>query len=116
MMMIRLYSCRHLHREVIGFWPVFFPQGKLVKGKILYLKRLSGSCFLQLDIIKKFKSFGFYTLWWQQIWQSISYKEELKKVFRDTMEGHFAHDLCNKSFSIQLESHEMVTLQQGIDW
>ena len=41
--------------------------------------------------------------------------EELKKVFRDTMEGQFEHDLYIKSFNIQLGSYEMDTLQQRIE-
>ena len=35
--------------------------------------------------------------------------EEIRKVFRDTMEGQFEHDLYNESFSNQLESNETDT-------
>ena len=43
-------------------------------------------------------------------------EEELGKVFRDTMEGRFQHDLYNKSFSNQLESvAEIDTLQQRVE-
>ena len=42
--------------------------------------------------------------------------EELEKVFRDTMEGHFEDDFHSKSSSNQLESDERDSLQQRIEW
>ena len=43
-------------------------------------------------------------------------EDEVRKVFRDTMEGQFEHDLFNKSYSNQIESDENDTLQQRIEW
>ena len=44
-------------------------------------------------------------------------EDEVRKVFRDTMEGQFEHDLFNKPFSNQFESgDENDTLQQRIEW
>ena len=43
-------------------------------------------------------------------------EDEVRKVFRDTMEGQFENDLYNKSFSNQIESDENDTLQQKIEW
>ena len=44
-------------------------------------------------------------------------KDDVRKVFRDTMEGQFEHDLYNKSFSNQFQSgDENDTLQQRIEW
>ena len=44
-------------------------------------------------------------------------EDEVRIVFRDTMEGQFEHDLYNKSFSNQIESNdENDTLQQRIEW
>ena len=34
-----LYSSRHLHREVNGYWPAFFPQGKLTRDEGVNLER-----------------------------------------------------------------------------
>ena len=34
-----LYSNRHLHREVIGYWPAFFPQRKLTGDEGIKLER-----------------------------------------------------------------------------
>ena len=42
--------------------------------------------------------------------------EELRKDFRDTMKGQFAYDLYNKSFSNQLQSDELDSLQRRIEW
>ena len=42
--------------------------------------------------------------------------EELRKNFRDTMEGQFEHDLYIISLSNQLESDETDTLQHRIEW
>ena len=42
--------------------------------------------------------------------------QEVRKMFRDNMEGHFEHDLYNKSFYNQPESDETDTLQQKIKW
>ena len=47
---------------------------------------------------------------------SLEDNEEIRKVFRDTMDGQFEHDLYNKCFSNQLESDETDTLQQRIKW
>ena len=43
-------------------------------------------------------------------------EDEVRKVFRDSMEGQFEHDLYNKSFSNQIESDEIDTLPQRIEW
>ena len=44
-------------------------------------------------------------------------EDEVRKVFRDTMEGQFEHDLYNKSFSNQFDSgDENDTLQRRIEW
>ena len=34
-----LYSSRHLHREVSGYWPAFFPQRKLTRDEGMKLER-----------------------------------------------------------------------------
>ena len=45
-------------------------------------------------------------------------EDESRKVFRDTMEGQFYHDLYNESFSNQPESDDaqIHILQQRINW
>ena len=34
-----LYSSRHLHREVNGYWPAFFPQRKLTRDEGVKLEK-----------------------------------------------------------------------------
>ena len=34
-----LYSSRHLHREVNGYWPAFFPQTKLTRDEGMKLEK-----------------------------------------------------------------------------
>ena len=34
-----LYSGRHIHREVIGYWPAFFPQKKLIRDEGMKLEK-----------------------------------------------------------------------------
>ena len=41
---------------------------------------------------------------------------ELRKLFRDTMAGQFERELYSKFFSNHLESDEIDTLQQRIEW
>ena len=35
-----LYSSRHLHREVNGYWPAFFPQKKLTRDDSMVLEKV----------------------------------------------------------------------------
>ena len=42
-------------------------------------------------------------------------EEEVRKVFIETMEGQFEHDLYTKSFSNKLEPDETDTLPQRIN-
>ena len=42
--------------------------------------------------------------------------EELRKLFRDTMEGQFEPEWCNKFFSNQLESDKTDSVQQKTEW
>ena len=41
-----LYSSRHLHSEVMGYWPAFFPQRKLTRGEGNKLKKTSWEVIL----------------------------------------------------------------------
>ena len=87
--------------------------------KVLNLKKLSGRCFFATRDIKEVEEF-----WWTYFMMTTNMKDyfvkenedEVRKVFRDTMEGQFEHDLYNKSFSNQIESDENDTLQQRIEW
>ena len=47
-----LYSSRHLHREVNGFWPTYFPQRNLVKVKNNIIEKAFWKMFFATRDIK----------------------------------------------------------------
>ena len=114
-----LYSSRHLHREVNGYWPAYFPQRKLGGDESNKLEKAFWKLFFATRNIKEVEDF-----WWAYFLMTTNMKdyflkeneEEIRNVFRETMEGQFEHDLYNKSFSNQIESDETDTLQRRIDW
>ena len=52
-----LYSNRHLHREVNGYWPAYFPQGKLVKDENIILAKAFWKIFFATRDIKEVEEF-----------------------------------------------------------
>ena len=86
--------------------------------KMLYLKRLSGTCFFATRYIKEVEKF--LLIYFIKTTNMKDYiledKAELRKVFGDTMDGQFEHDLYNKSPSNQPKSDGTDTLQQRIEW
>ena len=114
-----LYSSRHLHREVNGYQPAYFPQRKLTGDESIKLEKAFWKMFFATRDIKEVEDF-----WWTYFMMTTNMKdyflkeneEEVRKIFRETMEGQFEHDLYNKSFSNHIESDEIDTLQQRIEW
>ena len=113
-----LFSNRHLHREVSGNSPVYFPQRKLTKDENIIAEKASWKKSYATRKLKEVQEF-----WLTYFMMTTNMKdyflednEEIRKVFRDTMEGQFEHDWYNNSFSKQLESGETDTLQQRIVW
>ena len=43
-------------------------------------------------------------------------EEKVRKIFEETIEGQFEHNLHNKSFSNQIDSEETYTWQQRFKW
>ena len=112
------YSSRHLHREVYGYHAAYFPQRKPVKRENIILEKAFWKMFFATRVNKEVEDFWLlcFTLTTNMKDYILEDNEELRKPSRDTMEGQFEHDLYNKSFSNQLESDEIDTLQQGIGW
>ena len=115
-----LYSSRHLHKKAFGYYPAYFPQRKLTGDESIKLEKAFWKMFFATRDIKEVEEF-----WWTYFMMTTNMKdyfvkgneEEVRKVFRDTVEGQFEHDLYNKFFSIQIESgEENDTLQQRIEW
>ena len=115
----RLYSSRHLHREINGYWPAYFRQRKWIGDEASILEKAFRKMFFATRDINEVEDF-----WWTYFMMTTNMKDyflkenenEVRKVFRDTMEGQFEHGLYNKSFSNQLEADDEFTLQQRIEW
>ena len=112
------YSSRHLHREVFGYWPTYFAQRNLVRDESNKPQKAFRKMFFALRDNKEVEEFQLtYFLMTKNLKDYIlEDNEEIRKLFRDTMEGQFEHHLFNKSSSKQLESDETDTLQQRIKW
>ena len=99
-----LSSSRPLHREVNGYWPAYFPQRKLTRGKNIIFEMAFWKMFFATREIKELEEF-----WLTYFMMTTNMKDyfleenedEVRKVFRDTLDGKFEHDLYNKSFSNQ---------------
>ena len=110
-----LYSNRHLHKKAFGYYPAYFPQRKLTGDESIKLEKAFWKMFFATRDIKEVEEF-WYT-YFMMITNMKDYfvkesEDEVRKVFRDTMEGQFEHDLYNKYFSNQIESDKNDTLQQ----
>ena len=115
-----LYSSRHLHKKAYGYIPAYFPQRKLTGDESIKLEKAFWKMFFATRDIKEVEEF-----WWTYFMMTTNMRDyfvkenedEVRKVFGDTLEGQFEHDLYNKSFSNQFESgDENDTLQQRIEW
>ena len=114
-----LYSSRHLHKKAYGYYPAYFPQRKLTGDESIKLEKAFWKMFFATRDIKEVDDF-----WWTYFMMTTNMKnhfpkeneDEARKIFRETMEGQFEHDLYNKSFSNQFESDDEFTLQERIEW
>ena len=48
-----LYSSRHLHNKAYGYKPAYLLNRRLIGDEANTLEKLSGRCFLQLEILRK---------------------------------------------------------------
>ena len=107
-----LYSSRHLHREVNGYWPAFFPQRKLTRDEGIKLEKAfwemifvsSTECVEVYDFLKTY--FRMCTnisnhvpirLWFDDPDE----EEQWGAGYRDDMIAQFKQDLYNKNFTLQ---------------
>ena len=114
------FSSRHLHREVNGYWPAYFPQRKLTrdKGSILektFWEMIYGSedvlpvyGFLKTYIMMVTNMKDYVTL------DPIDFDADFRYDYRDTMIAQFEQDLYNKNFSLQGKGDQIDTLQNRI--
>ena len=107
-----LYSSRHLHREVNGYWPAFFPQRKLTRDEGIKLEKAfwemifvsSEECVEMYDFLKTY--FRMCTnitnhvpirLWFDDLDE----EEQWGSGYRDDMVTQFKQDLYNKNYTLQ---------------
>ena len=109
-----------MHKKAYGYTPAYFPQKKLTGDESINLEKAYWKMFFATRDIKEVDEF-WYTYFMMTTNMKDCFlkenKDDVRKVFRDTMEGQFEHDLYNSSFSNQFESgDENDTLQQRIEW
>ena len=51
------FSSKHLHREVNGYWPVYFPQRKLIKDGKIKIERALWKMFFATGEIEEVEEF-----------------------------------------------------------
>ena len=109
-----LYSCRHLYREVNGYWPAFFPQRKLNRDEGMKLEK----AFWKVILTSKDNDlalFEFLKLYFRMCTNITDHvpirywdycddgneEEQLGYGYEDDMITQFKQDLYNKNFTLQ---------------
>ena len=121
-----LYSSRHLHREVNGYWPALFPQRKLTKDEGIKLEKafwemifVTSECvevyhFLKtyFRMITNIKNHVPVRLWFDYP----NEEEQWRRGYRDDMIAQFKQDFYNKNFTLQEQGKddEIDTLENRI--
>ena len=107
-----LYSSRHLHREVNGYWPAFFPQRKLTRDEGIKLERVFWE-MIYMSIDNDLAVFDFLKLYFRmctnitdhvpvRYWDDDPDEEEQWWYgYKDDMMAQFEQDLYNKNFTLQ---------------
>ena len=124
-----LFSSRHLHREVNGYWPMFFPQRKLTRDEGIKLER----AFWEMIYMSKDNDlavFDFLKLYFRmctnitdhvpiRYWDDDPDEEEQWGYgYKDDMIAQFEQDLYNKNFTLQDQGKDdsIDTLDNGIEF
>ena len=107
--------------KTYGYTPAYFRNRKLTSDEGSILDKAFWKMFFATRDIKEVGEFWltYFMMTTNMIEYFLEEKyDEATKVFRDTMEGQFEHNLYSKFFSNQLESDEdgIDTLQQRIKW
>ena len=107
-----LHSSRHLHREVNGYWPAFFPQRKLTRDEGIKLEKAFWELILTSND-NDLALFDFLKLYFRMCTSINNYvpvrlwfddpdeEEQWGYGFRDDMLAQFKQDLYNKHFTLQ---------------
>ena len=109
-----LYSSRHLHREVNGYWPSFFPQRKLFKDEGVKLEKAFWEVIVSSND-NDLALFDFLKLYFRMCTNITDHvpirywdyyydgneEEQWGYGYRDDMIAQFKQDLYNKHFTLQ---------------
>ena len=109
-----LYSSRHLHREINGYWPAFFPQRKLTRDEGIKLEKAFWEVILT-SIDNDLTLFEFLKLFFR-ICTNITHhvpirywdyyddgneEEQWGYGYKDDMIAQFKQDIYNKNYTLQ---------------
>ena len=107
-----LYYSRHLHKEVNGYWPAFFPQRKLTRDEGIKLEKAFWEVILTSND-NDLALFDFLKLYFRMCTNINNYvpvrlwfddpdeAEQWGYGYRDDMIAQFKQDLYNKHFTLQ---------------
>ena len=107
-----LYSSRHLHREVNGYWPMFFPQRKLTRDEGRRLERAFWE-MIYMSNDNDLALFDFPKLYFRMCTNITDHvpnrpwfddpveDEQWGYGYRDDMIAQFEQDLYNKNYILQ---------------
>ena len=107
-----LYSSRHLHREVNGYWPAFFPQRKLTRDEGIKLERAFWE-MIYMSNDNDLALFDFLKIYFRmctnitdhipiRYWDDDPDKDEQWGYgYKNDMIAQFEQDLYNKNFTLQ---------------
>ena len=107
-----LYSSRHLHREINGYWPMFFPQRKLTRDEGMRLERAFWE-MIYMSNDNDLALFDFLKLFFRMCTNITDHvpirpwfddpdeEEQWGYGYRDDMIAQFEQDLYNKNYTLQ---------------
>ena len=111
-----LHSSRHLHREVRGYWPAYFPQRKLTVDEGMILEK--GFWKMVYANIGSEEMREFLITYFLMLRNLKNYAldcEEYRKEFKEIITDQFELDWIKKHFSSEIEENESDTLQIRIN-
>ena len=109
-----LYSSRHLHREVNGYWPAIFPQRKLTRDEGIKLEKAFCEVILTSND-NDLALFDFLKLYFRMCTNITDHvpirywdyyddgndEEQWGYGYKDDMIAQFKQDIYNKNFTLQ---------------
>ena len=111
-----LYSSRHLHREINGYWPALFPQQKLTRDEGIKLEKAFWKVILtSSDNDNDLVLFDFLKLYFRMCTNITNHvpirywdyyndgneEEQWGYGYRDDMIAQFKQDIYNKNYTLQ---------------